>query len=85
MRLPITPAMIFLSSLMDPTDPTDPTIDGVARYGLTVNLFNDGLCTGGKSPGWYERDMCYSTQGNRGMTIVNNKHSPCYREYLSPE
>ncbi|GKT62761.1 hypothetical protein ColTof4_01619 [Colletotrichum tofieldiae] len=75
MRLPITPAMVIFSSFIDPSDPI---IEGVPQKGLTVNLFNDGYCTGGKLAGWYERDICYSTQGNRGMIIANTKHHPCY-------
>ncbi|WQF82737.1 hypothetical protein CDEST_07751 [Colletotrichum destructivum] len=75
MRLPITPAMIILSSFMDPSNPE---IEAAPTRGLTVNLFNDGSCTGGKLPGWYVKGICYSTQGNRGMTIENTRHHPCY-------
>ncbi|KAK7934856.1 hypothetical protein PG985_000351 [Apiospora marii] len=68
----ITPAMLVLSYWRP-----DPVDQSVAK-GLTVDLFNDGGCSGGKFEGWYEEKQCYSTQGNRGMHIINKKHYSCH-------
>ncbi|KAH6889262.1 hypothetical protein B0T10DRAFT_548663 [Thelonectria olida] len=71
----ITPAMILLSSFRNPSD-------SIAK-GLTVELFNDPWCSGGKFQGWYTEGICYSTQGNRGMHIINARHFACHLTVFS--
>ena len=73
----ITPAMLVLSYWSPDASNQE------VKKGLTVDLFNDGGCSGGKFQGWYEEKQCYSTQGNRGMHITNKKHYSCHRKLFS--
>lgn len=54
--------------------------DAAASKGLSVTLYNDATCTGGKFEGWYVEGVCYSTQGNHGMHVQNTRHNDCSRK-----